>query len=207
MTRRWFFLLLRGGLGAPPAVAQAPRDRLVLGMQLEPPHLDPTAGAAGAIREVTYANIYEGLTRIDRTGTVQPALAQSWTISPDGLTYRFALRSGVSFHDGTNFDASIVKFTLERALAPDSTNAQKPLFAPIERIETPDPLTAVVTLKQPTANFLYNMGWGDAVMLAPQSVATNKTNPIGTGPFKFERWMRGDRIELVRNPDYWNKAA
>jgi peptide/nickel transport system substrate-binding protein len=207
MTRRWLFLLLLGALAAAPAVAQAPRDRLVLGMQLEPPHLDPTAGAAGAIREVTYANIYEGLTRIDRTGAVQPGLAQSWTISPDGLTYRFALRPGVSFHDGTNFDASIVKFTLERALAPDSTNAQKPLFAPIERIETPDPLTAVVTLKQPTANFLYNMGWGDAVMLAPQSVATNKTNPIGTGPFKFERWMRGDRIELVRNPDYWNKAA
>jgi peptide/nickel transport system substrate-binding protein len=113
----------------------------------------------------------------------------------------------VRFHDGTPFDSSIVKFTLERALAPDSINAQKQLFQPIDSIAAPEKLTAVVTLKQPTANFLYNMGWGDAVMLAPASVADNKTRPIGTGPFKFARWVRGDRIELVKNPDYWNAAS
>ena len=203
---RWLGLLV-GALLALPASAQAPRDNLVLGMQLEPPHLDPTGGAAGAIREVTYSNLYESLTRIDRAGGVQPGLAESWTLSPDALTYTFKLRSGVVFHDGTPFDASIVKFTLERALAPDSTNAQKQLFAPIAKVETPDPMTAVVTLKQPTANFLYNMGWGDAVMMAPNSVATNKTNPVGTGPFKFERWARGDRVELVKNPGYRNAAA
>jgi peptide/nickel transport system substrate-binding protein len=190
-----------------PALAQAPRDNLVIGMQLEPPHLDPTAGAAGAIREVTYANLYEGLTRIDRAGGVQPGLIDSWTVSPDGLAYTFRLRQDVKFHDGTKFDSSIVKFTLERALAPDSTNAQKQLFAPIERVTTPDAMTAVVTLKQPTANFLYNMGWGDAVMMAPKSVATNKTNPVGTGPFKFERWVRGDRIELVKDPNWRNAAS
>lgn len=200
-------LLALAVLLAPPALAQAPKDSLVVGMALEPPHLDPTAGAAAAIREVTYANLYEGLTRIDRAGAVKPGLAESWTVSPDGLTYRFKLRAGVRFHDGTSFDSADVKFTLERALAPDSTNAQKQLFAPIASIETPDPLTAVVTLKQPAANFLYNMGWGDAVMLAPESAAANRTTPVGTGPFKFERWTRGDRIELVRNPNYWNAAA
>jgi peptide/nickel transport system substrate-binding protein len=175
-------------------------------MQLEPPHLDPTASAAGAIREVTYANLYEGLTRLDSGGAVDPALAESWTVSEDGLTYTFKLRAGVAFHDGTPFDSSIVKFTLERALAPDSTNAQKQLFAPIAGVATPDPLTAVVTLKEPTGNFLYNMGWGDAVMLAPNSIADDKTRPIGTGPFKFERWVRGDRIELVKNPAYRDAA-
>jgi peptide/nickel transport system substrate-binding protein len=204
--RGWIGLLLAALLGG-PALAQAPRDTLVLGMQLEPPHLDPTAGAAGAIREVTYANLYEGLTRIDRAGGVQPGLAESWTVSPDGLTYSFKLRQGIVFHDGTPFDSSIVKFTLERALAPDSTNAQKQLFAPIAAVAAPEPLTAVVTLKQPTANFLYNMGWGDAVMMAPSSVANNKTNPVGTGPFKFERWVRGDRIELVKNPGYRDAAS
>ncbi|MBI3517629.1 MAG: ABC transporter substrate-binding protein [Proteobacteria bacterium] len=196
-----------GALMVAPAMAQAPRDNLVLGMQLEPPHLDPTAGAAGAIREVTYSNLYEGLTRIDRAGGVLPGLAESWTVSPDELTYTFKLRQGVTFHDGTPFDSSIVKFTLERALAPDSTNAQKPLFAPIAGVTTQDLATAVVTLKQPTANFLYNMGWGDAVMMAPNSVANNKANPVGTGPFKFERWVRGDRVELVKNPAWRNAAA
>jgi peptide/nickel transport system substrate-binding protein len=205
--RRWIGILA-GALAAPGlALAQAPRDTLVLGMQLEPPHLDPTAGAAGAIREVTYTNLFEGLTRIDRAGGVQPGLIDSWTVSPDGLIYTFRLRHDVKFHDGTAFDSHIVKFTLERAMAPDSTNAQKQLFAPIASVAAPDPFTAVVTLKQPTANFLYNMGWGDAVMMAPNSVANNKANPVGTGPFKFERWIRGDRIELVKNTAWRNAAA
>src|SRR3546814_7586340 len=75
-------------------------------MVLGPPHLDPTAGAAAAIDEVVYANIFEGLTRIDRNGAVKPALAESWTVSDDGLTYTFKLRTGVKFHDGTGFDRS-----------------------------------------------------------------------------------------------------
>ncbi len=201
------FGLLVAALMTTQAAVATPPDSLVLGMQLEPPHLDPTAGAAGAIREVTYANVYEGLTRIDRTGAVQPGLAESWTVSPDGITYRFKLRQGVAFHDGTPFDSSIVKFTLERALAPDSTNAQKQLFTAIARVDAPAPYLAVVTLKQPTANFLYDMGWGDAVMMAPRAVANNKTNPVGTGPFKFERWVRGDRVELVKNPVYRDAGA
>ncbi|HEY0421304.1 MAG TPA: ABC transporter substrate-binding protein, partial [Acetobacteraceae bacterium] len=131
--------------------AFAAKDSLTLGMVLEPPHLDPTAGAAAAIREVTYANLYEGLTRIDENGEVQPALAESWTISPDGLTYRFKLREGVKFHDGAPFDCNVVRFAYERAAAPDSVNAQKALFEPIARTECPDAATAVVTLKRPTA--------------------------------------------------------
>jgi peptide/nickel transport system substrate-binding protein len=64
----------------------------------------------------------------------------------------------------------------------------------------------VVTLKRPTASFLFGMGWGDAVMLSPKSVATDRTNPVGTGPFRFARWVRGDRIELERFPGYWGPA-
>lgn len=187
-----------------PALA---KDTLTLGMVLEPPVLDPTAGAASAIREVTYANLFEGLVRITATAEVAPGLASSWTISPDGLTYTFHLRTGVKFHDGTPFDCSIVKFSYDRAVAPDSTNAQKGLFEAIDRTECPDPATAVVTLKRPTSNFLFNMGWGDAVMLAPASAANNKTNPVGTGPFRFKQWVRGDRVELDRNPNYWGTPA
>lgn len=187
--------------------AASAKDTLTLGMVLEPTGLDPTAGAASAIREVTYANIYEGLVKIDPTGEVKPALAESWTISPDGLTYTFKLRSNAKFHDGTPFDCSIVKFSYERAVAPDSTNAQKGLFEPIAKTECPSSSTAVVTLKRPASNFLFSMGWGDAVMMAPNSVANNRTKPVGTGPFKFSRWVQGDRVELVKNPDYWGTPA
>ncbi|HEY9549406.1 MAG TPA: ABC transporter substrate-binding protein, partial [Kiloniellaceae bacterium] len=167
----------------------------------------PTAGAAAAIDEVVYANIFEGLTRIDRNGAVKPALAESWTVSDDGLTYTFKLRSGVKYHDGTGFDSADVKFSLDRALAEDSTNAQKGLFTPIASVETPDAATVVVTLKQPTGSFLFNLGWGDAVIVAPESAAENKSHPVGTGPFVFGRWVKGDRIEMARNPAYWGTPA
>jgi len=193
-------LLLASAAGM--AGAQA-KDSIVVGMQLEPTGLDPTDGAASAIREVTYANIFEGLTRIDAKGQVQPGLAESWSISKDGLVYTFKLIRGVKFHDGATFDCSNVKFSYERAVAPESTNAQKQLFEPIAKTECPADGTAIVTLKRPTALFLFNMGWGDAVMLSPATAATNAANPVGTGPFKFKQWVKGDRVELVAYPDYW----
>ena len=190
-------------LTASAAGAAQAKDTLVMGMVLEPPHLDPTAGAAAAIDEVVYANIFEGLTRIDRRGEVEPALAESWTISDDGLVYTFKLHDGVKFHDGTSFDSADAKFSLERAMAPESVNAQKALFEPIAKVEAPDPATLVVTLKRPTSSFLFNMGWGDAVMVASESAADNKTKPIGTGPFTFSQWTKGDSVRIARNADYW----
>jgi peptide/nickel transport system substrate-binding protein len=199
-------LITVGLLSGISGVAAA-RDSLTLGTVLEPPHLDPTAGAAAAIDEVVYANIFEGLTRIDRNGEVKPALAESWTVSDEGLTYTFRLRQGVTFHDGTDFDSADVKFSLDRAMAEDSTNAQKGLFAPIASVAVPDATTVVITLKQPAGNFLFNLGWGDAVIVAPESAAENRNTPIGTGPFRFDRWVKGDRIEISRNPAYWGEAA
>ena len=182
--------------------AFAARTDLVLGMVLEPPHLDPTAGAAAAIREITYANIFEGLTRIGPKGEVLPDLAESWTISEDGKVYTFKLHTGVKFHDGTDFDANDVKFSLDRARAENSQNAQKQLFAAIDTVEVVDPATVKVTLKHPQGSFLYNMGWGDAVIVAPESADTNKEKPIGTGPFKFQNWAKGSSVTLVKSDNY-----
>jgi peptide/nickel transport system substrate-binding protein len=187
------------------AGSAAARDTITVGMQLEPPNLDPTSGAAAAIREVTYANIYEGLTRFGPDGSVRPGLASAWEASEGGRIWTFTLREGVTFHDGTTFDANDVVFTLDRARAPDSTNAQKHLFVGIETVEAVDPATVRVTLKSPNGNFPWNMAWGDAVIMAPESVATNATNPVGTGPFRFANWVQGDRVEMVVNEDYWGE--
>jgi peptide/nickel transport system substrate-binding protein len=186
--------------------AIAAPDAITVGMQLEPPNLDPTTGAAAAIREVTYANLYEGLTRFGPDGSVRPGLAESWEASEGGAVWTFRLRAGVKFHDGTGFDAEDVKFTLDRARAEDSTNAQKQLFAAITEVEVIDPLTVRVRLGAPNGAFDWNMAWGDAVIMAPESAATNATAPVGTGPFRLDRWVQGDRVELVANPDYWGAA-
>lgn len=187
--------------------AFAARTDLTLAIQLEPPHLDPTAGAAGAIDDVTYANIFQGLTRIGSNGAVQPDLAESWTLSDDGLVYTFKLHDGVKFHDGTALDAGDVVFSLDRARADDSTNAQKALFSAIKSVEAVDDLTVKVTLDHPQGSFLYNMGWGDAVIVAPESADTNKEKPVGTGPFKFDNWAKGSSVTLVKNPDYWGEPV
>ncbi len=181
----------------------AQRTDVTIGMQLEPPNLDPTAGAAAAIDEVVYANVFEGLTRVAPDGSVLPALAESWETSDDGLVYTFHLRTGVTFHDGTTFDAADVKFSLDRARADDSTNAQKGLFATIASVEVVDPATVEVTLNRPVGDFLFDMSWGDAAIVAPETAADNATRPVGTGPFQFSDWVQGDRVELVRYPDYW----
>lgn len=195
--------LLTGWAGA----AMAAPPELRIGVALEPPVLDPTAGAAEAIDIVVYQNIFEGLTQIDQNGGVQPDLAKSWTISPDGLTYTFALQSGVTFHDGTNFDANDVKFSFDRINAPDSQNAHKEFFADIDSVTVTDPQTVTIKLKKPSGQFLFDIGRGDAVIVAPESAANNATQPIGTGPFAFVQWDKGSRVVMERYEPYWGKRA
>jgi peptide/nickel transport system substrate-binding protein len=185
-----------------PALAQTRTD-VKIGLVLEPPSLDPTAEAAAAVDEVVYANVFEGLTRFARDGSIVPALAKSWEISEDGLTYTFHLNDGVTFHDGSTMDAEDVKFSLERINAEGSLNAQKALYADIAAVEVVDPLTVKVTLSKPNGNMIYNLAWGDAVIVAPESADGNKTNPIGTGPFVFANRVEGDSITLSKNSNYW----
>ncbi|AGT10195.1 ABC transporter substrate-binding protein [Paracoccus aminophilus] len=195
--------LLSGAL--PSGAALAAQDTITLGMVLEPPNLDPTSGAAAAVDEVVYANIFEGLTRIGPDGTVRPALAASWDVEEAGKVYVFHLHPGVSFHDGNAFDAQDVIFSLDRARAADSTNAQKELFSGIDKIEAVDPQTVKITLKSPDGGFPFKMAWGDAVMVDPASVKDIATRPIGTGPFRFESWRQGDSLKIAAFDGYWGE--
>jgi peptide/nickel transport system substrate-binding protein len=188
-------------------MAMAQPTEIRIGVALEPPALDPTAGAAEAIDIVVYQNVFEGLVRIDETGSVQPGLAESWTISEDGLTYTFKLHDGVTFHDGSAFDAEDVKFSFDRILAADTTNAHPEFYKPITAITVIDPLTVEFKLDQQIGRFLFDLGRGDAVIVAPESADNNATQPIGTGPFAFLQWDKGSRVILEAYGPYWGEPA
>ncbi|NLS01906.1 ABC transporter substrate-binding protein [Rhizobium sp. P32RR-XVIII] len=207
-ARRISFLAIAcATLTAVAVPAHAAKTSLNLGMSVEPTGLDPTIAAPVAIGQVTWQNVFEGLVSIDESGKVQPQLAKSWDISPDGLTYTFKLQTGARFHDGEAFDAAAAKFTLDRARGKDSVNPQKRFFTSIASIDTPDPETLVLHLSQPAGSLIYWLGWPASVMVSPKSAADDKTKPVGTGPFKFVNWAKGDKVELARNEAYWDSQT
>jgi len=192
-------------LTPPAAQAQAKKDTLVLAMTLEPaPGLDPTAGAASAIAEVTLYNLYETLTKVNSDSRITPLLAESWKVSDDLKTYTFKLRQGVKFHNGEPFSAATVKFSFERAVAKESVNKDKAVFANIASIDTPDANTVVLNLKNGSVDLPFQLGQGTAIIVEPKSAATNGTQPIGTGPYRLDAWNKGSSIVLARWDGYRN---
>jgi peptide/nickel transport system substrate-binding protein len=198
-------LPLAGAL--PAAHAQANKNSVVLGMVLEPPGLDPTSGAAAAIGEIVHYNIFEGLTKIAVDGAVTPLLAEAWSESPDGKSYTFRLRKGVTFSDGAPLDSAAVKFSFERAKAEGSTNkAKKAVFDNISSIAAYDPQTVILTLNHADSTMPFRLGENTAVILHPNSAATAATKPVGTGPFKLDSWNKGSSVTLVKNGAFRDAA-
>ncbi len=196
--------------GAPlalPAFAQRRKDAVVLAMALEPPGLDPTAGAASAIAEIVLYNVFETLTKINSDGTVSPLLAESWEVSPDLRTYTFKLRQGVKFHNGEPFNAAAVKFSFERAGAEKSTNKDKRTFASMEAVRAVDDNTIVIINKELDPDFLFLMGQATSIIVEPKSAATNATAPVGTGPYKLQNWVKGSSVTLAKWDGYRNASA
>jgi peptide/nickel transport system substrate-binding protein len=184
--------------------AQPRKDSAVLAMTLEPPGLDPTAGAASAIAEITLYNIYETLTKITSDSRTTPLLAESWTVSPDLKSWAFKLRQSVSFQNGEAFNAASVKFSFERAVDKASTNKDKATFANIERIDTPDAHTVVLNLKNGDPDLLFKLGQATAIMVEPKSAGSNNTQPVGTGPYRLDNWAKGSAVTLTRWDGYRN---
>jgi peptide/nickel transport system substrate-binding protein len=182
-------------------------ERITIGIQLEPPVLDPTANPAAAIYQVMVGNVFEGLVQFAADGSVKPQLASSWDVSGDGLSVVFHLVRDVHFHDGSAFDAAVAKYSLDRALGAGSVNPQRSRLAKVRAVEAVDAQTLRIVLKQRSGGLLQSLAWGAFVMVSPQSAATNAIRPIGTGPFRFYGWRRGESITLVRNADYWGTRA
>ncbi|MEP2681755.1 MAG: ABC transporter substrate-binding protein [Sulfitobacter sp.] len=202
LTKTLPALTLAFGLMASASAAA----ELVIGMQQEPTSLDPTADATASIDSMMTQNVFESLTTVAENGEVQPNLATSWEVSEDGLTYTFKLAEGVTFHDGSALDAEDVVYSFDRAMGEDSVNPSKDIFEPIESVKAVDPQTVEITLKAKDAFFLFNMGQGDSAIVASESAETNNANPVGSGPFKFDSWTRGDRLTLIKNPDHRDAA-
>jgi peptide/nickel transport system substrate-binding protein len=188
------------------ALAQGRKDSVSLAMTLEPPGLDPTAGAASAIAEITQYNIYETLTKINSDGSVTPLLAESWEVSPDLRTYTFRLRKGVKFQNGEPFNARTVKFAFERAGAEKSTNKDKRTFASMETVQAVDDHTVVIVNKELDPDFLFLMGQATAIIVEPKSADGNATKPVGTGPYQLDSWSKGSSVTLGKWDGHRNAA-
>lgn len=189
------------------ATAQAKKDAVVLAMTLEPPGLDPTAGAASAIAEIVQYNVFETLTKINSDGTVSPLLAEKWEVSPDLKTYTFTLRKGVKFQNGEPFNANAVKFSFERAGGEKSTNKDKRTFAMMDSVAAIDEHTVVILNKQLDPDFLFLMGQATAIIVEPKSADSNATKPVGTGPYQLSAWAKGSSVTLTKWDGYRNAAA
>jgi peptide/nickel transport system substrate-binding protein len=184
------------------AIAQDKKNTaVVLALTLEPPGLDPTAGAASSIAEIVHYNLFETLTKINSDGSVSPLLAESWEVAADLKTFTFKLRKDVKFHNGVPFNADAVKFSFDRAAGEKSTNKDKRTFAGM-RTQVVDPHTVVITNEDIDPDFLFVLGQATSIIVEPRSAATNATQPVGTGPYQIGRWSKGASVTLTAWKDY-----
>ena len=202
MRRLILALALASGLALPatsPALAQG-TIRVALGTTLN--NLDPAKQTIGD--EYIYTHlVFNGLSRIEPDMTVKPDLAESWAASDDLKTWTFKLRSGVRFHHGKAFGADDVVATVKRILDPATGSRGRSNLTMIESVEASDPMTVVFKLNAAYAGFADIFADRQLRILAADRIADVSTKPVGTGPFKFVSWSPGDRLELVKNPDYF----
>lgn len=209
--RRWWSVAVAIALAAgvltagAPVGAQLPRDRLAFALSGGPDTLDPH-GTAATLAFMVMKSLYDTLIEPDDEGKLVPALAESWTVSPDGLTWTFKVRSGVRFHHGKTLDAGDVKATLERILDPATRSPRRLQIGPIRSVEPVDAQTVRIVLTERFAPLLAALaeGWG---AILPADLIARKhdfgTRPVGTGPFTLAELQRDSFVRLQRFDGYW----
>jgi peptide/nickel transport system substrate-binding protein len=185
----------------------APSDgTLSLGLVLEPESLDFTTISGAAIPQILLDNVYETLVTQAQDGSIQPGLAKSWTVSDDGKTYDFTLRSGVTFSDGTPFTADDAAFSINYVKTKWTVGVAKAMDA-VTSATAVSPTELKVVLSQPNALWLFKMTTRIGAMMSPKHVDSLATEAIGTGPFTVGDWVHGVSITLNRNDAYWGPKA
>ncbi|SIQ64911.1 peptide/nickel transport system substrate-binding protein [Alkalispirochaeta americana] len=187
----------------------APGTRLVYGISGDPDTLDPHA-TTGTLTFQTMRSVYDTLVEPDQEGEIVPALASSWEVSSDGLRWVFELRQGVVFHDGQEFTSRDVKASLERLRDPDFASPSSHEFAVVDQVIPHGPWRVELVLAEPHAPLLATLASGWAAMLPADRITQGHdfgAEPVGTGPFRFERWLRDSEILLSRNDSYWMEEA
>lgn len=172
----------------------------------QPDTLDPHVTSATSAFQ-SAKSIYDTLVEVGRDGAIVPSLAASYATSLDGLTWTFTLRDGVTFHDGSAFDAADVAASLARLAAEGSPKRDE--YTMIAGIATPDAGTVVLTLSAPAPALLATLASGWSAILPSELIAAGHdfgNRPVGTGPFAFQTWVRDAYLELAANPDYFQGA-
>ena len=170
----------------------------------DPPGWDPSISTSQEIPRVMYHNVLEGLVRFNRTGEILPALAENWTVSDSGLTWTFRIRRNVKFHDGSSLTLADIVAKFNRARDPNSGHTHHHYYSAIDEITSNNSsFTVSFHLSQPNSSLLYNLARPDSVITPASKIDSQRSSPIGTGPFKFVSYVEGSEVRLERFDDYY----
>ena len=167
--------------------------------------------ANDTLSQAVAKSFYQGLYGFDKNLKMIPVLADSHTVSKDGLVYTFKLKSGIKFHDGTDFNAEAVKTSFDRVTNPENKLKRYTLYKNIAKTEALDATTVRVTLKEPFSPFINTLAHPSGVIISPAALAKYGSkgiaqNPVGTGPFKFVEWKSTDYLKVAKWEGYWKKG-
>ncbi|MFC3644571.1 ABC transporter substrate-binding protein [Aquibium oceanicum] len=168
--------------------------------------LDPIQSTQWTERQILFL-IFDTLVEIEPDFSLKPRLAKSWEFSDGGKKLVLKLQEGVKFHDGSPFNAEAVKWNLDTRRDPDGTSSQKKQLDAIEDVVATDEHTVTITMKMPYPPLLALLADRAGLMVSPAAAKEFGedlgSNPVGTGPFTLDKWTRGSRIDLQKNPEFW----
>jgi glutathione transport system substrate-binding protein len=207
VSRKWQVgVAVAAALAAAPALAA--KD-VVVAVASNFTTLDPY-DANDTLSQAVAKSFYQGLFGLDKDMKLQNVLAESYTVSDDGLVYTIKLRQGVKFQDGTDFNAEAVKANLDRASNADNKLKRYNLYKNIAKTDAVDATTVKVTLKEPFSAFINILAHPATAMISPKALAQYGKeigfHPVGTGPYSLETWNQTDFVKVKKNPDYWQKG-